>query len=211
MMGPQPQIITAPYSAPPPTPPAPPPQPSANDAMVPVLMAETRQQQGEIRMSIGKLSDKIDELSNKVSLLDHRCYDIISFLNLSSSKSDESFIRKLLFLSNAFFYRSGINSSPMIWETTCMKLLFVSQSVSCSYSFSSFEISRLALQHCDAWNINIKMFWFYLEHHIVKWNVHNLHPLSRTFEWTVSTLLLRIIFKLRSIEVFTWLNTATRN
>ena len=52
-------------------------------------MAETRQQQGEIRMSIGKLSDKIDELSNKVSLLDHRCYDIISFLNLSSSKSDE--------------------------------------------------------------------------------------------------------------------------
>lgn len=89
MMGPQPQIITAPYSVPPPTPPAPPPQPSANDAMVPVLMAETRQQQGEIRMSIGKLSDKIDELSNKVSLLDHRCYDIISFLNLSSSKSDE--------------------------------------------------------------------------------------------------------------------------
>ncbi|XP_066020866.1 FK506-binding protein 15-like isoform X2 [Pocillopora verrucosa] len=66
MMGPQPQIITAPYSVPPPTPPAPPPQPSANDAMVPVLMAETRQQQGEIRMSIGKLSDKIDELSNKV-------------------------------------------------------------------------------------------------------------------------------------------------
>lgn len=99
----------------------------------------------------------------------------------------------------------------MIWETTCMKLLFVSQSVSCSYSFSSFEISRLALQHCDAWNINIKMFWFYLEHHIVKWNVHNLHPLSRTFEWTVSTLLLRMIFKLRSIEVFTWLNTVTRN
>lgn len=66
MMAPQPQIITAPYSAPPPPPPAPPPQPTANDAMVPVLMAETRQQQGEIRMSIGKLSDKIDELSNKV-------------------------------------------------------------------------------------------------------------------------------------------------
>ncbi|PFX25950.1 FK506-binding protein 15 [Stylophora pistillata] len=63
MMGPQPQMITAPYSAPPPPPP---PQPTANDAMVPVLMAETRQQQGEIRMSIGKLSDKIDELSNKV-------------------------------------------------------------------------------------------------------------------------------------------------
>ena len=66
MMAPQPQIITAPYSAPPPPAPAPPPQPTANDAMVPVLMAETRQQQGEIRMSIGKLSDKIDELSNKV-------------------------------------------------------------------------------------------------------------------------------------------------
>lgn len=66
MMAPQPQIITAaPYSAPPPA--APPPQPTASDAMVPVLMAETRQQQGEIRMSIGKLSDKIDELSNKVS------------------------------------------------------------------------------------------------------------------------------------------------
>lgn len=66
MMAPQPQIITAaPYSAPPPPPP--PQPPTANDAMVPVLMAETRQQQGEIRMSIGKLSDKIDELSNKVS------------------------------------------------------------------------------------------------------------------------------------------------
>ena len=68
MMAPQPQIITAaPYSAPPPAPP--PPQPTANDAMVPVLMAETRQQQGEIRMSIGKLSDKIDELSNKVRMV----------------------------------------------------------------------------------------------------------------------------------------------
>ncbi|XP_068729870.1 FK506-binding protein 15-like [Montipora capricornis] len=67
MMAPQPQIITAPpYSVPPPPPPPPQPQPSANDAMVPVLMAETRQQQGEIRMSIAKLSDKIDELSNKV-------------------------------------------------------------------------------------------------------------------------------------------------
>ena len=66
MMPPQPQIITAtPYSAPPPAPP--PQQPTANDAMVPVLMAETRQQQGEIRMSISKLSDKIDELSHKVS------------------------------------------------------------------------------------------------------------------------------------------------
>ena len=66
MMAPQPQIITAPYSVPPPPPPPPPPQPTANDAMVPVLMAETRQQQGEIRMSVSKLSDKIDELSNKV-------------------------------------------------------------------------------------------------------------------------------------------------
>ncbi|KAJ7334499.1 FK506-binding protein 15 [Desmophyllum pertusum] len=66
MMAPQPHIITAPYAVPPPPAPPPPPQPTANDAMVPVLMAETRQQQGEIRMSIGKLSDKIDELSNKV-------------------------------------------------------------------------------------------------------------------------------------------------
>ena len=78
MMAPQPQIITAPYSAPPPAPPPPappppPPQPSANDAMVPVLMAETRQQQGEIRMSIGKLSDKIDELSHKVRLQGSCC------------------------------------------------------------------------------------------------------------------------------------------
>lgn len=74
MMAPQPQIITAPYSAPPPpAPPPPPPQPSANDAMVPVLMAETRQQQGELRMSIGKLSDKIDELSNKVRLQGSCC------------------------------------------------------------------------------------------------------------------------------------------
>ena len=64
-MGPQPQFITPPYSVPPPPPP--PAQPTASDAMVPVLMAETRQQQGEIRMSIGKLSDKIDDLSNKVS------------------------------------------------------------------------------------------------------------------------------------------------
>ena len=86
MMGPQPQIIAAPYSAPPPPPPPPPPQPTANDAMVPVLMAETRQQQGEIRMSIGKLSDKIDELSNKVSHLDHRYYFIMLFLSLPLSK-----------------------------------------------------------------------------------------------------------------------------
>ena len=71
MMAPQPQIMTAaPYFASPPVPPAPPPppQPSANDAMVPVLMAETRQQQGEIRMSISKMSDKIDEISNKVCM-----------------------------------------------------------------------------------------------------------------------------------------------
>lgn len=73
MMAPQPQIITAPYSAPPPPAPPPPPQPTANDAMVPVLMAETRQQQGEIRMSVGKLSDKIDELSNKVRLVGFYC------------------------------------------------------------------------------------------------------------------------------------------
>ncbi|XP_015779655.1 PREDICTED: FK506-binding protein 15-like [Acropora digitifera] len=68
MLAPQPQIMTAPpYFAPPPAPPAPAPaQPSANDAMVPVLMAETRQQQGEIRMSIAKMSDKIDEISNKI-------------------------------------------------------------------------------------------------------------------------------------------------
>lgn len=76
MMAPQPQIITAPYSAPPPPAPPPPPPPTANDAMVPVLMAETRQQQGEIRMSIGKLSDKIDELSNKVRL-EGSCYSAI--------------------------------------------------------------------------------------------------------------------------------------
>lgn len=70
MLAPQPQIMTAPpYFAPPPAPPAPAPaQPSANDAMVPVLMAETRQQQGEIRMSIAKVSDKIDEISNKVCM-----------------------------------------------------------------------------------------------------------------------------------------------
>ena len=80
MMGPQPQFITPPYSAPPPPPP--PAQPTASDAMVPVLMAETRQQQGEIRMSIGKLSDKIDDLSNKVStvkaknLLGLHCFNI---------------------------------------------------------------------------------------------------------------------------------------
>ena len=68
MMTSPPQIITpAPYAVPPPPPP--PQQPTANDAMVPVLMAETRQQQGEIRMSIGKLSDKIDELSNKVRMV----------------------------------------------------------------------------------------------------------------------------------------------
>ena len=73
MLAPQPQILTAPpYFAPPPAPPAPPApapaQPSANDAMVPVLMAETRQQQGEIRMSIAKVLDKIDEVSNKVCM-----------------------------------------------------------------------------------------------------------------------------------------------
>ena len=75
-MGPQPQFITPPYSAPPPPPP--PAQPTASDAMVPVLMAETRQQQGEIRMSVGKLSDKIDDLSNKVStvLLGLHCFNI---------------------------------------------------------------------------------------------------------------------------------------
>lgn len=79
MMAPQPQIITAPYSAPPPPAPPPPPQPTANDAMVPVLMAETRQQQGEIRVSIGKLSDKIDELSNKVRLIGSCCSVFTSF------------------------------------------------------------------------------------------------------------------------------------
>jgi len=73
MLAPQPHMMTAPpYFAPPPAPPAPPApapaQPSANDAMVPVLMAETRQQQGEIRMSIAKVSDKIDEISNKVCM-----------------------------------------------------------------------------------------------------------------------------------------------
>lgn len=71
MLAPQPQIMTAPpYFAPPPAPPAPPApaHASANDAMVPVLMAETRQQQGEIRMSIAKVSDKIDEISNKVCM-----------------------------------------------------------------------------------------------------------------------------------------------
>ena len=86
MMGPQPQFITPPYSAPPPPPP--PAQPTASDAMVPVLMAETRQQQGEIRMSIGKLSDKIDDLSNKVStvklhlknLMGLHCFNICNSL-----------------------------------------------------------------------------------------------------------------------------------
>ena len=69
MMPPQPQVIAHPYMSPPQPPPAPPPQSTAaSDAMVPVLMAETRQQQGEVRMAIGKLSDKIDDLSNKVCL-----------------------------------------------------------------------------------------------------------------------------------------------
>ena len=70
MMPPSGYPVTMPvhaYAPPPPPPPAAPAQPSSSDAMVPVLMAESRQQQSEVRMSIGKVSDKITELSNKVS------------------------------------------------------------------------------------------------------------------------------------------------
>ena len=71
MMPPQVFAAQAPpayVQAPPAPAPAPAPaQPSSNDAMVPVLMAESRQQQSEVRMAIGKVSDKIDELTSKVS------------------------------------------------------------------------------------------------------------------------------------------------
>lgn len=57
------------FPQPQPQPPAPSAtQPSANDAMVPVLMAETRQQQSEVRMAMGKVTEKVDELLHKVSI-----------------------------------------------------------------------------------------------------------------------------------------------
>lgn len=52
-----------------PPPQAPPPQQTTNDTLVPVLMAETRQQQSEVRIAIGKVSDKVDDVLNKVSLV----------------------------------------------------------------------------------------------------------------------------------------------
>lgn len=63
-------------------PPQTPAQPSANDALVPVLMAETRQQQSEVRVAIGKVSDKLDEVLNKVSVADlERCHTVCHFRN----------------------------------------------------------------------------------------------------------------------------------
>jgi hypothetical protein len=57
-----------PQPQPPPQAPAAAPPPSANDAMVPVLMAETRQQQSEVRMAIGKVTEKVDEVLHKVNI-----------------------------------------------------------------------------------------------------------------------------------------------
>ena len=54
------------YAQPAPQPPPPPAPSPASEAMVPVLMAESRQQQSEVRMAIGKVSDKIEELNHKV-------------------------------------------------------------------------------------------------------------------------------------------------
>ncbi|XP_048587727.1 FK506-binding protein 15 isoform X2 [Nematostella vectensis] len=61
----QSQVYTQPVA------PAPPPvnQPSTSDAMVPVLMAETRQQQSEVRMAINKVSEKVDKMLHKFDRL----------------------------------------------------------------------------------------------------------------------------------------------
>lgn len=54
------------FPQPQPPPQAPAPQQTTSDALVPVLMAETRQQQSEVRVAIGKVADKVDEVLNKV-------------------------------------------------------------------------------------------------------------------------------------------------